>query len=177
MHLRVLLQLCFLLLFVHPCSLIAQAEAESSTLVLESQQSRANQTIETGTLINYRLTGGQMQRSGRLEAVSDSTMTVAGKEVKLDEVDVLVRFKGKNKRMGKNLLIASLIAWPNSFILSLIAFWVEFLTGLLSLRPIATGLFFIFLVGMPILIIVALILMLTARKRFDLRKAWSLRKG
>ncbi len=155
----------------------AQSQPESSTLVIESQDGSHKHTLHVGDRLNYQVRGGTMQRKGRIEAIQDSSMTIAARQVVYADLDAVVHVRGKKKPAGMGLLIGSLVAEPISLL-----FWVVSLLFLLDnpsagqrvIIGILTALtLFIF----PLLIILGVVLVAVGSKRFDLRKKWKIHKG
>jgi hypothetical protein len=156
---------------------LAQTEAESATLVIESQSGSQSQTLKVGDRINYQPVGGQMQRKGRLEAVGDSSLTIAGKAIAFKDLQAIVHIKGKKKPAGLGLLVGSLIAEPIGLLFFSVALLFLLDNPSAAQRVIIGILAVLTIFIFPLLIVLGLILLATGSKRYDLRSRWRLRKG
>lgn len=154
----------------------AYAQTEAEGLVIESQDGRQTESIAVGQRIDYRLKGGDLHRKGRLEAVTDSGLTVAGRPIAFQDVAEVVMVKGHKHPRGSRLARFSFIGMVLSGLLFLLTVALYRGRSTSSQR----GLILVFaLLGFaffPILLIVGLILLAGSRKRFDLTDGWKLRR-
>jgi hypothetical protein len=155
----------------------AQTEAEAATLVIESQQGGQQQTLKIGDRLNYKVKDGRMQRKGRIEAVTDTSVTIAAKTLAFQDLDVVVQLKGKRQPVGGGLLVGSLIAEPITLLL-----WIVSLLFLLDnpsqgQRVLIGVLGVLVLIIFPLLLVLGIVLLAIGSKTYDLRSKWKLRKG
>ena len=134
-------------------------------------------TLKIGDRLNYQTKGGKMQRKGHIEAVGDSSVTVAGKVVAFDSLEVLVHQRGKRKPAGLGLLVGSLVAEPISLLLFVVSLLFLLDNPSQGQRVIIGILAAFTLFIFPLLIILGVILLAVSSKRFDLRSLWKVRKG
>jgi hypothetical protein len=153
----------------------AQTEPESSALYIESQQGDDQREIKVGQRVDYQIKGSELQKKGRLESVQEGSITIAGKQLPVDSLEVLVVKKGKKRPQGVGMTIRSLIALP--------IFLIFFLLGMREWRGGSGSggrvalvlLLLITFVLLPILILIGLIRIATGSKRYDLGKGWRFR--
>ncbi|MBK9450633.1 MAG: hypothetical protein IPN95_14750 [Bacteroidetes bacterium] len=162
-------------LLVWHLNAVGQTEPESSALFIETQQGDDQREIKVGQRLDYQLKGGEVQKKGRLESVQEGSITIAGQQLPVDSLEVLVVKKGKKRPQGVGMTVRSLIALP--------IFLVLFLLGMREWRGGSGSggrvalvlLLLVTFVLLPILILIGLIRMATGSKRYDLGKAWKLR--
>ena len=174
-HFRILLGLISLL--VLSGSLPAQTEAESNTLVIESQQGDQHHTLKVGDRLNYQMKGGEMSRGGKVESVADGSVTVGGKEIAFSDLETVIHVKGHKHARGSRLLKTSLIGMVITSLLFLLT--VVLWRGSSTAGQRGMILFFALLafVLFPVLLLIALIELAMSHKKFDLGGKWRLRKG
>jgi hypothetical protein len=162
--------LCFFCLVASASHVFPQSEPEGSGYVIEMQRQ-----IATGERVNYRPEGGRMQRKGIVDSIGIDYLSIGGKEVRLDDLELLVLRDSRQKRRGFLIACIGLVSEP--IILLSLVFAVHTMRGTTS-----TGqrifIAFILLFGIvlsPLLLIIGLILAAASFKRYDLRKEWGVR--
>lgn len=166
-----------MLLLASHATLPAQAEPESASVVIESQDGLQRHVVRTGERLDYRTQGGSMQRKGLVESVQADSVTIAGKSVAYREMDILVKPRGKRRPIGLGLLVGGLVALPIS-----VLFWIVSLLANLDNptqgeRALSALMTVLTLILLPLVVIVGFVLLITGAKRFDLRKGWKVGKG
>ncbi len=171
-------KICLLsLLLAIAFQLPAQSEAESATLVIESQQGGQQHTLKIGDRLNYKVKDGRMQRKGRIEAVTDSSVTVAAKALAFQDLDVVVQLKGKRQPVGGGLLVGSLIAEPITLLLFVVSLLFLLDNPSQGQRVLIGVLGVLTIIVFPLLLVLGIVLLALGSKTYDLRDKWKLRKG
>lgn len=91
-------------------SLWAQSEAESSENVLVIQQNGNGNSIELheGDRVNVGVKGQFKLERGNLEKIGDSSVTVKGKEIPLDRINIVETIKPKKRKTGGGIVLAAI---------------------------------------------------------------------
>lgn len=168
--------LCALWIMACGPDLMAQSEPESSTLVISGQRLTQQVKVKVGERLNYLPQGGRWQRGGRVEAVHDSSVTIASRDVEFAGLKA-VQLHRRSLGTGTALLVGILLAEP-----ILLLLYVAALLGGLD-NPssgaravmLLLGIFVLFL--LPALIIFAIVLLVLGSRRFAMARGWRLHKG
>lgn len=164
----------FCLLVCHSAA-FAQTEPESSALYIESQQGDDQREVKVGQRLDYQIRGSEIQKKGRLESVQEGSITIAGRQLPVDSLEVLVVKKGKKRPQGVGMTVRSLIALPIFLILFLLGMR-EWRGGSGSGGRVALVLLLLVtFVLLRVLIVIGLIRIATGSKRYELGKEWKAR--
>ncbi len=173
----ILKSVVLILLCLAATGLRAQTEAESSTLLIESQSGKSHHYIKTGDRLNYQLKDSSMVRKGRITSVQDSSFTVAGKVLAFKDLETVVHLRGNKRPLGGGLILGSLVAEPISLLLFVVSLLFLLDNPSKGQRVIIGFLAAFTLFIFPLVLVLGIILFALGSKRFNLGKDWRLRKG
>jgi hypothetical protein len=167
--------LCIFCLLASSFAAFSQSQPESSMLLIESQDGAQTREVPVGQRLHYQLKGGEMQKGGRLESVDGSSVSIGGRQIAMDSLETIVVKKGKKRTSGAGLAIRSLVALPILFLLWLLGMRSWRGSSDAGGRVMLVLLTLVTFLVLPLFILIGLLMMATASKRYDLRKGWKLR--